>query len=176
MPYKCLMWISCRSRLNWLQLKYKDNVKIWHLKIPAKVCIFAWRAFLNALPTKVNLSKRGIDISSICPMCDNEVKTIAHSLVFCDNARQVWNLPRPWNFFRGGLGHLVQQEPKSLWEYWPLPCTGLELCQETYSWFQRSKFSLLSKPAASVFRVESPTSRRVQNKCRWSYISWWQIV
>lgn len=46
---------------------------------------------MNALPTKLNLSKRGIDISSICPMCDNEVKTIAHSLVFCDNARQVWN-------------------------------------------------------------------------------------
>ncbi|XP_030922977.1 uncharacterized protein LOC115949847 [Quercus lobata] len=31
--------------------------KIWHLKIPAKIRIFAWRACMNALPTKLNLNK-----------------------------------------------------------------------------------------------------------------------
>ena len=29
--------------------------KIWHLKIPAKIRIFAWQAYMNGLPTMLNL-------------------------------------------------------------------------------------------------------------------------
>ena len=32
--------------------------RMWHLKIPAKIRIFAWYACMNALPTKMNLYKR----------------------------------------------------------------------------------------------------------------------
>ena len=65
--------------------------KLWHLKIPAKIRIFAWKACMNALPTKLNLYKRGINTSVLCPICDLEVDTILHCLVFCDPARQVWD-------------------------------------------------------------------------------------
>ena len=34
--------------------------KLWHLNLPAKVKIFAWRACVNGLPTFENMSKRGI--------------------------------------------------------------------------------------------------------------------
>ena len=61
--------------------------KLWHLKVPAKIRIFAWKACMNALPTKLNLYKRGINTSVICPICDHGVETILHSLVFCDPAR-----------------------------------------------------------------------------------------
>ena len=61
--------------------------KLWHLKVPAKIRIFAWKTCMNALPTKLNLYKRGINTSVICPICDHGVETILHSLVFCDPAR-----------------------------------------------------------------------------------------
>ena len=33
--------------------------KMWHLNLPAKIRIFAWRACMNALPTMLNLRTRG---------------------------------------------------------------------------------------------------------------------
>ena len=65
--------------------------KMWHLKIPAKIRIFAWRTCMNGLPTKLNLCKRGVNISPLCPICDQEVESIAHVLFQCDLALQVWN-------------------------------------------------------------------------------------
>ena len=44
--------------------------KIWHLKIPSKIQIFAWRACMNSLPTRLNLSRRGININPICLIYD----------------------------------------------------------------------------------------------------------
>ena len=64
--------------------------KLWHLEVPAKIRIFAWKACMNALLTKLNLYKRGINTDVICPICDHGIETILHSLVFCDLARQVW--------------------------------------------------------------------------------------
>ena len=46
---------------------------------------------MNALPTKLNLYKRGINTSVCCPICDLGAETILHSLVFCDPDRQVWD-------------------------------------------------------------------------------------
>lgn len=44
--------------------------KFWHLKILVKVRIFAWHAWMNALPTKLNLSKRGVNTNVSYPICD----------------------------------------------------------------------------------------------------------
>lgn len=65
--------------------------KMWHLKIPTKIWIFAWRACMNALPTKLNLNRKGINTTVSCPICDQEVETIMHDLISCDSARQVWD-------------------------------------------------------------------------------------
>ena len=65
--------------------------KIWHLNIPPKVKIFAWRACLDALPTMVNLKKRGIDENGLCPCCGSELEAISHSLIHCEVAKRVWD-------------------------------------------------------------------------------------
>ena len=64
---------------------------MWNLKIPSKIRIFAWRACMNALPTRINLHRRGINIDVLCPMCEQEAESIAHSLLLCNSARRVWN-------------------------------------------------------------------------------------
>lgn len=65
--------------------------KIWHLKIPSKIRIFSWRACMNGLPTGLNLSRRGVNISPMCPICDQERETTTHVLIQCEIAKQVWD-------------------------------------------------------------------------------------
>ena len=62
--------------------------KIWHLKIPSKIRIFAWRACMNGLPTRLNLSRRGVNINPMCPICDQEMETTTHALIQCELAKQ----------------------------------------------------------------------------------------
>ena len=65
--------------------------KMWHLKILAKIRIFAWRASMNGLPTRLNLCKSGVKFGPLCPICDQEMESITHALFQCDLALQVWN-------------------------------------------------------------------------------------
>ncbi|XP_071712825.1 uncharacterized protein [Rutidosis leptorrhynchoides] len=68
--------------------------------ISKKVEIFIWRAMEKRLPTLVELDKRGIDLHSIrCPICDEDVETIDHSLIFCNSVMDIWSrVYRWWGF------------------------------------------------------------------------------
>ena len=61
--------------------------KIWHLKIQSKIRIFAWRASMNGLPTRLNLSRRGVNINPMCPIYDQEMETTTHTLIQCELAK-----------------------------------------------------------------------------------------
>nr|GEX85768.1 RNA-directed DNA polymerase, eukaryota [Tanacetum cinerariifolium] len=57
----------------------------WLRVVPIKVNVHAWRVCLDKLPTKANLSLRGMDIPSIaCPLCNSAVESSSHifSLVY----------------------------------------------------------------------------------------------
>ncbi|GJT37332.1 RNA-directed DNA polymerase, eukaryota, reverse transcriptase zinc-binding domain protein [Tanacetum coccineum] len=48
----------------------------WMKAIPIKVNIHAWKVRLDCLPTRIIISRRGIDIDSIlCPICDNALES-----------------------------------------------------------------------------------------------------
>ena len=57
---------------------------IWQLKIPPNIRIFTWKACVNALPTMLNLRKRGVNIDGMCPLCGLEAESIPCSLFKCD--------------------------------------------------------------------------------------------
>ncbi|GJV70260.1 RNA-directed DNA polymerase, eukaryota [Tanacetum coccineum] len=64
----------------------------WNRFLPKKVNIFIWRVLRDRLPTRWNLSWRGIDMDSLsCPTCDVSVETIDHILWFCSLATAVWH-------------------------------------------------------------------------------------
>ncbi|XP_071714107.1 uncharacterized protein [Rutidosis leptorrhynchoides] len=72
--------------------------------VPKKLEIFAWRASRKRLPVRVELDKRGIDLHSIrCPLCDDDLETTDHTLVFCKHAIEVWNRVYGW----WGLGNFA---------------------------------------------------------------------
>ncbi|XP_071728725.1 uncharacterized protein [Rutidosis leptorrhynchoides] len=70
--------------------------------IPKKLEIFIWRSILKRLPVKTELDKRGIDLHTVrCPLCDDDMETVEHSLIFCKDTSELWNqIFKWWN-----LGH-----------------------------------------------------------------------
>ena len=51
--------------------------RTWHLKIPAKTKNFVWKAYMDGLPTAVNLKKRGVNIDTLCLCYEKESESIS---------------------------------------------------------------------------------------------------
>nr|GEZ70892.1 RNA-directed DNA polymerase, eukaryota, reverse transcriptase zinc-binding domain protein [Tanacetum cinerariifolium] len=70
---------------------------IWNMLIPHKVNICVWRAALNRLPSRLNLSSRGVPLSSsLCPFCDDENEDLEHGLIKCSKVVPVWSKIWSW--------------------------------------------------------------------------------
>ncbi|GJR38965.1 RNA-directed DNA polymerase, eukaryota, reverse transcriptase zinc-binding domain protein [Tanacetum coccineum] len=96
----------------------------WFKVIPIKVNILAWRVCLDKIPSRLNISIRGIEIPSIlCPLCNSAVESTSHNFFSCPLARQVrskilrwWELDdTPINSYGEWLNWLVNiRLPKQL--------------------------------------------------------------
>ncbi|GJR21949.1 RNA-directed DNA polymerase, eukaryota, partial [Tanacetum coccineum] len=57
----------------------------------------AWKVMMDSLPTRFNISRRGICIDSIlCAICNTGVETSRHLFFSCELARDVMNLIIRW--------------------------------------------------------------------------------
>ncbi|KAG2666985.1 hypothetical protein I3760_15G091300 [Carya illinoinensis] len=56
---------------------------LWHLKLPKKMKIFAWRACQEKLPTYLNLKKKHVMDDGTCVLCNQGMEDAAHALYFC---------------------------------------------------------------------------------------------
>ncbi|GJV16132.1 RNA-directed DNA polymerase, eukaryota, reverse transcriptase zinc-binding domain protein [Tanacetum coccineum] len=62
----------------------------WVKYVPIKVNVLAWKIKMDVLPTRLNISRRGIDIHSIsCPICDCGVESSEHLFFRCKLTRQI---------------------------------------------------------------------------------------
>ncbi|XP_071739199.1 uncharacterized protein [Rutidosis leptorrhynchoides] len=65
--------------------------------IPKKVGVFVWRAKRKRLPVLVELDKRGVDLNSVrCPLCDDTLESVEHTLFSCVHAKVVWEKVYNW--------------------------------------------------------------------------------
>ncbi|XP_071727120.1 uncharacterized protein [Rutidosis leptorrhynchoides] len=65
--------------------------------VPKKVEVFIWRARKKRIPVRVELDKRGIDLHSVrCPLCDDDIESVDHSLFSCNKVVEVWNKIFNW--------------------------------------------------------------------------------
>ncbi|GJS19991.1 RNA-directed DNA polymerase, eukaryota [Tanacetum coccineum] len=81
---------STREIIDDSMLPKTDVPTRWVKSIPIKINIFAWRVSLDKLPTRLNLSLRGLDIPSIiCPLCSIVVESTSHLLFSCQLAHQL---------------------------------------------------------------------------------------
>ncbi|GJW57332.1 RNA-directed DNA polymerase, eukaryota [Tanacetum coccineum] len=60
----------------------------WIKYVPIKVNVHAWKVKMDSLPTRFNLSRRGIDIESImCSICSKGVESSSHLFFSCSMVR-----------------------------------------------------------------------------------------
>ncbi|GKV26314.1 hypothetical protein SLEP1_g35645 [Rubroshorea leprosula] len=71
---------------------------IWSPFTPSKVSIFAWRLFLNRLPTKDNLIIHGVDLASNsnCVLCGDYIEDLNHIFATCCCSQNVWKWVCCW--------------------------------------------------------------------------------
>ncbi|XP_071713233.1 uncharacterized protein [Rutidosis leptorrhynchoides] len=97
--------------------------------VPKKVEIFVWRARRKRLPVLLELDKRGIDLHSVrCPICDDEVESVEHSILYCKKALDVWIKIFEWwditgissisfnELFQGNSNQITSDGSKSIWQ------------------------------------------------------------
>nr|GFA53512.1 hypothetical protein [Tanacetum cinerariifolium] len=65
--------------------------------VPIKVNVHAWKVKLDGLPTRLNISRRGIDIESIlCPMCGKAVESTSHIFFACQMSKDILRKISRW--------------------------------------------------------------------------------
>ena len=70
---------------------HQVSITLWSLNIPIKCQLFAWHAVREALPTKLNLSKRQIPFDQSCENCKKYHEDGLHELWSCKHVQPTWD-------------------------------------------------------------------------------------
>ncbi|KAF1859092.1 hypothetical protein Lal_00000918 [Lupinus albus] len=100
-------------------------------KSPLKVTTFAWKLFLDKIPSKVALQRRGITLSIgariSCSFCKDTPKTSNHLFLSCHISYSVWQLVYNWldisvtlpsSPFHHFICHMGMVKDKKGWSLW----------------------------------------------------------
>ncbi|KAJ0918143.1 putative reverse transcriptase zinc-binding domain-containing protein [Helianthus annuus] len=69
----------------------------WCKWVPIKCNIMPWRGNIDRLPTRVNLRRRNVDITSVmCPLYSDSEETVEHLFTACPVAFRVWLAFNVW--------------------------------------------------------------------------------
>ncbi|GKB80690.1 RNA-directed DNA polymerase, eukaryota [Tanacetum coccineum] len=88
---------SVRKLIDDKSIPVVDYKTRWIKYVPIKVNVHAWKVKSDSLPTRFNISRRGIYIDSImCAICDKRAETSSHLFFSCCMVRQVVRLITCW--------------------------------------------------------------------------------
>ncbi|GJV04382.1 RNA-directed DNA polymerase, eukaryota, reverse transcriptase zinc-binding domain protein [Tanacetum coccineum] len=126
---------SAREEIDKYFLINSSSSTRWSKLLPIKLNVFAWRMFLDKLPTRTNLSNRVMDIPCVlCLVCECEVESRNHLFFGCPLAIDLFSLMgRWWNI------HIPSLQDPVTWEAW---FNGLRLNSIQRSMLEASFFSL----------------------------------
>ncbi|KAJ0788215.1 putative RNA-directed DNA polymerase [Helianthus annuus] len=69
----------------------------WSSWVPLKCNLFAWRAEMERIPTKVELRKRNVALEDdFCPMCGSDLESASHIFTACIFVTKVWSMITRW--------------------------------------------------------------------------------
>ncbi|GJX70193.1 RNA-directed DNA polymerase, eukaryota [Tanacetum coccineum] len=116
---------SARTFIDDILLPFVGDFTRWVKVVPIKVNILAWKVCLDKLPTRLNLSLRGIDIPSIiCPNCGLAGESCSHLFYSCNLARTLWRKIARW---------------------WEIDIPDFSCYEEWIAWFKTTRFSKTQK-------------------------------
>ncbi|GJR73678.1 RNA-directed DNA polymerase, eukaryota, reverse transcriptase zinc-binding domain protein [Tanacetum coccineum] len=166
---------SAREEIDKHVLVSSSSPTRWCKILPIKINTFVWRMLLDRLPTRINLTNRGLDIPSVlCPNCGVEAETRNHLFFNCSMALDLFRLlGRWWNI------QIPSFVDSSTWEAWfngvifsSLQKQVFEACFFSMWWhiwtFRNSSlFSSKKLLKGMIFdNIVSHTSFWVNNRCR----------
>ena len=64
--------------------------RIWKMRLPNKVQIFAWLYFKDRLSTRSNLFAKHVLDDDICCRCSNHVEDQGHVFLRCSSSMKLW--------------------------------------------------------------------------------------
>nr|GEU45700.1 RNA-directed DNA polymerase, eukaryota, reverse transcriptase zinc-binding domain protein [Tanacetum cinerariifolium] len=102
-----------------------DSKTRWIKYVPIKVNVHAWKVKTDSLPTRFNVSRRGIHIDSImCAICAKWAETSSHLFFSCCMARQTVRMITRW---------------------WDVPCGEVDSYEDWINWFVNLRLSYKHK-------------------------------
>ncbi|GJZ98429.1 RNA-directed DNA polymerase, eukaryota, reverse transcriptase zinc-binding domain protein [Tanacetum coccineum] len=109
---------SARKKIDVIRFPIVKDATRWVKCVPIKVNILAWKIRNDALPTRFNISRRGIDIQSIsCPICENGVESSEHLFFKCYLIREIGcKIASWWNI------NYVEVNSYEEWKTWLISC------------------------------------------------------
>ncbi|GJV69172.1 RNA-directed DNA polymerase, eukaryota, reverse transcriptase zinc-binding domain protein [Tanacetum coccineum] len=152
----------------------------WIKLVPIKVNVHAWKVKIDSLPTRFNISRRGMDIESItCSICDNEVESSSHLFFKCNMVRDIIRkITRWWDItyieadsYEDWLNWLVNLRLSSNYKQ---ALEGVFYVMWWHVWQYRNKyiFEVVSSPKAMIFEdIVSRSFYWCRNRCKASF-SW----
>ncbi|GJR07923.1 RNA-directed DNA polymerase, eukaryota, reverse transcriptase zinc-binding domain protein [Tanacetum coccineum] len=152
----------------------------WIKLVPIKVNVHAWKVKIDSLPTRFNISRRGMDIESItCSICDNEVESSSHLFFKCNMVRDIIRkITRWWDItyieadsYEDWLNWLVNIRLSSNYKQ---ALEGVFYVMWWHVWQYRNKyiFEAVSSPNAIIFEdIVSRSFYWCRNRCKASF-SW----
>jgi len=121
---------SARSMIDKGTLIVGNAPTRWISHVPIKVNVFLWKLCLDKLPTRWNLSRRGMDIPTIrCVICGDMNETGDHIVMCCSMAKEIWSLVERW---------------------WSISIPIMHSVNEIFIWLDNVKISLKCKQALKV--------------------------
>jgi ribonuclease HI len=83
---------NCDASTSFAQGSGFDWNKIWNLNVQNKIKMFVWRVAHNALQVKSNISRRGVRLETLCPMCSRLDEDLGHLFFKCKEVKRCWQL------------------------------------------------------------------------------------
>nr|GFC64136.1 RNA-directed DNA polymerase, eukaryota [Tanacetum cinerariifolium] len=88
---------SVRKLIDDIRLLDVSSKTRWIKVVHIKVNVHAWKVRLDSLPTRLNISRRGMDIASIfCSICGNAVESSRHLFFDCHVSKDLFRKISRW--------------------------------------------------------------------------------
>ncbi|GAU23976.1 hypothetical protein TSUD_327770 [Trifolium subterraneum] len=79
-----LFFTNPGQKVNWAK-------SVWNIVVPPSKSFMVWRLFHHKMPTDEILAIRGIQLPSICSLCNKEAETTNHLFFQCPFSLALWN-------------------------------------------------------------------------------------
>ncbi|GKA67213.1 RNA-directed DNA polymerase, eukaryota [Tanacetum coccineum] len=160
---------SIRKLIDEFTLSEVSSSTRWIKAVPIKVNVLAWKIKLDNLPTRLNISRRGMYINSIlCPTCGKAVESTKHIFFTCQIARDILHLITSW---------------------WNIPYMKVSSYEEWLVWILSLRLSIKHKRIfegvcyvtwwhiwnfrnKTIFGSESPSKAAIFDEVQFRYFYW----